>query len=174
MNLSDIAKKIISEDTWGNNPSAAGGMSPGRTPTATPPPATPNAKMIDISNLFKNFKSQLEKQEDAAIRKLENDLKRQFLKKHVKVKASKGSVGQIEKEYDVTVNNIDVRYMKDKYYIVFNGKEGNSAESEYYLDDSVIEVDNTAAPVSPTGTTGGMSVTPQSTGNTNRNIVPQR
>ena len=30
--------------------------------------------------------------------------------------------------------------MKDKYYVVFIGKEGDSNQSEYYLDDSQIEV----------------------------------
>jgi hypothetical protein len=174
MKLTDIAKKIISEDTWGNNPSAAGSMSPGRSPTATPPPATPNAKVVDISGSYRNFKNQIEQQEDAAAKKFEEELKKQFLKKNVSVKASKGSVGQIEKEYGVTVSNIEVRYMKDKYYVVFIGKEGNESENEYYLDDSSIQVDNSAAPVSSTGTTGGMGDTTQSTGNTKRNIVPQR
>jgi hypothetical protein len=60
--------------------------------------------------------------------------------------------------------------MKDKYYVVFIGKEGNESENEYYLDDSSIQIDNTAAPVSATGTTGGLA----DTGNTKRNIVPQR
>jgi hypothetical protein len=171
MKLSDLAKQLISEDTWGNNPSSAGSMSPGRSPTTTPPPATPNAKMIDISNLFKNFKLDLEKQEDASVKKLVDDLNKSFLKKNVSVKASKGSVGQIEKEYGILVLGIDVRYMKDKYYIVFTGKEGQASESEYYLDDSVIQVDDSAKPVSSTGTTGGLE--PQSTGNTKRNILPQ-
>lgn len=171
MNLTDIAKNIIKEDTWGNNPSAGGGMSHGRTPTAVSP--GPTAKNVDISNLFKNFKVELEKQEDTLKQKLEADLKKNFLKKLVSVKASKGSVGQIEKEYNVSVSNIDVRYMKDKYYIVFTGKEGNASESEYYLDDSVIQVDDAPASISQTGRTGGM-VSPQVMGlASKRNILPQ-
>lgn len=173
MNLKDIAKKIINEDTWGNNPSAAGGMSPGRTPTAVSPTPSATAKKVDISNLFKNFKTNLENQEDTLVKKLEGDLKKNFLKKTVQVKASKGSVGQIEKEYTVAVSNIDVRYMKDKYYIVFTGKEGNESENEYYLDDTVVQVDDSAPPVSTTGKTGGM-VSPQIMGVTSkRNILPQ-
>lgn len=171
MKLSDLVRQVINEDTWGNNPSAAGSMSPGRSPTTTPPPSTPNTKMVDISDMFKNFKLGLEKQEDALMKKFTEDLKKSFLKKNVTVKASKGSVGQIEKEYAISVSNIDVRYMKDKYYVVFTGKEGQASESEYYLDDSVIQVDDTAKPVSSTGTTGGLE--PQSTGNTKRNILPQ-
>lgn len=174
MNLTDIAKKIISEDTWGNNPSAAGGMSQGRSPDATTTPA-PTGRKVDISNIFKNFKLELEKQEDALVKKLEAELKKSFLKKTTMVKASKGSVGQIEKEYNVTVSNIDVRYMKDKYYIVFTGKEGSASESEYYLDDSVIQVDDAAQSISSTGRTGGMSATPSSVPDTTKkNILPQR
>lgn len=170
MKLSDLAKQIMKEDTWGNNPSAAGAMSPGRSPTATPP-ATPNAKMLDISNTFKNFKLELEKQEDASAKKMADELKKSFLKKNVSVKASKGSIGQIEKEYQIFVSDVSVRYMKDKYYIVFTGKEEDESEKEYYLNDSIIQVDNSATPVSSTGTTGGLE---QSTGNTKRNIVPQK
>lgn len=181
MNLSELAKKIINEDTWGNNPSAAGTMSPGRAPTANTPPATPNAKMVDISNMFKNFKSELEKQEDAAVKKFAEELKKQFVKKNVSVKASKGSVGQIEKEYGLAVNNIDVRYMKDKYYIVFTGKEANESENEYYLDDSVIQIDNTPPPSpgetsasSKVGQIGGIK-SPQIMGlASKRNIVPTK
>ena len=140
MNLTDIAKKVLKEDTWGNNPSAAGSMSPGRAPTAVQPPAAQSGNMVDISTLFKNFKVELEKQEDISVKKLVDNLKKSFLKKTVEVNASKGSVGQIEKEYNITVNDIDVRYMKDKYYIVFKGKEGNASDAEYYLDDSIIRV----------------------------------
>jgi hypothetical protein len=179
MNLTDIAKKILNEDTWGNNPSAATPQAPGRSPTATQPPASPNAKMIDISDTFKNFKLSLEKQEDAAIKKLVDELSKQFLKKSVVVKASKGSVGQIEKEYSFPVSSIDIRYMKDKYYIVFSGKEGNEAESEYYLDDSQIEVDGYGqeAPTMQSslgkGQVGGIKY-PQTMGiASKRNIVPQ-
>jgi len=170
MNLTDIAKKIINEDSWGTNPSAGGSMSPGRSPTAISP--GPTSKRVDISTLYKNFKLELEKQEDALIQKFEADLKKSFLKKIVTVKASKGSVGQIEKEYNVTVNNIDVRYMKDKYYVVFTGKEGNAAESEYYLDDSIVSVDDAPASVSTVGRTGGMYAPEDGTAG-KKNILPQ-
>ena len=152
MNLTDIAKKILNEDTWGNNPSAAAPQAPGRSPTATQPPASPNAKMIDISDTFKNFKLSLEKQEDAAVKKLVDELSKQFLKKNVVV----------------------------KYYIVFSGKEGNEAEPEYYLDDSQIEVDGYGqeAPTMQSslgkGQVGGIKY-PQTMGiASKRNIVPQK
>lgn len=176
MKLTDLAKKIISEDTWGNNPASGGGMSPGRSPTAVPPPASSNTKIVDISNSYKNFKNGLENQETAAVKKFSEELKKQFLKKHVSVNASKGSVGQIQKEYGITVNNIEARYMKDKYYVVFIGKEGNeSDDNEYYLEDSSIQVSDSAPTASDTGTTGELSATPQtSSGNTKRNILPQK
>lgn len=171
MNLSDIARNILKEDTWGNNPSAAGGMSPGRTPTATSP--SPTSRRMDIFKLYEKFKLELETQEDASIKKFSDQLKKTFLKKKVRINAGKGGAGQMEKEYDVVVSDIDVRYMKDKYYIVFTGKEGDGPEKEYYLDDSIIEVDDSATPVSQTGRTGGM-VSPQTIGMTGkRNILPQ-
>ncbi len=173
MKPSDLAKKIINEDTWGNNPSAAGSMSPGTMPTTTSAPA-PTGRNMDISNLFKNFKTELEKQEDAAIKKLSDQLKKSFLKKAVKIKASKGSVGQIEKEYNVNVDDIDVRYMKDKYFIVFSGKEGKEEQaSEYYLDDSVVNVDDAAQSISTTGRTGGMAA-PSMSDTSKKNILPQK
>jgi hypothetical protein len=158
MNLTSIAKKILNEDTWGNNPSAAGGMSPGRAPTATTPPPSQSGNVVDISQSFRNFKLNLEKQEDAAVKKFSEELKKQFLKKTVTVNASKGSVGQIEKEYTITVSDVQTRYMKDKYYVVFVGKEGNASQSEYYLDDSQIQVNppTSSAPQSGLKNVGGI------------------
>ena len=179
MNLTDIAKRVLKEDTWGNNPSAAGSMSPGRAPTAVQPPAAQSGNTVDISNLFKNFKLELEKQEDASVKKLVDNLKKSFLKKTVQVKASKGSVGQIEKEYDISVNDIDVRYMKDKYYVVFTGKEGSANNAEYYLDDSIIQVNPatkaSAAPASGLKNIGGViPLKPTSQmAPTAKNILPQ-
>jgi hypothetical protein len=151
MNLTNIAKQILKEDTWGNNPSAAGGMSPGRAPTATTPPPAQSGNVVDISQSFRNFKLNLEKQEDAAVKKFSEELKKQFLKKTVTVNASKGSVGQIEKEYTLTVSDIQTRYMKDKYYVVFIGKEGNASQSEYYLDDSQVQVNPATSSVPQSG-----------------------
>lgn len=180
MNLTNIAKKILSEDSWGTNPSAAGGMSPGRAPTANPPPPAQSGNTVDISQSFRNFKLELEKQEDASIKKFENELKSKFLKKTATVQASKGSVGQIEKDYTVAVSNIEVRYMKDKYYVVFIGKEGNASEAEYYLDDSLIEVNpitkaSASAPQSALRNVGGivpMKPTPAGSP-VAKNILPQ-
>lgn len=176
MNLKDIAKKIINEDTWGTSQGAAssGGMSPGRTPTAVSP--QPTANSVDIVKMYQGFKQEEEKQEETITKKFINNLNKMFLKKVVTIKASKGSVGQpIKKDYVITVSNIDVRYVntKDKYYIVFKGKEETGNESEYYLEDSIIQVNDAAPSISGTGRTGGM-VSPQVMGVTSkRNILPQ-
>ncbi len=156
MNLTNIAKKILKEDSWGTNPSAAGGMSPGRAPTATTPPPAQSGNVIDISQSFRNFKLNLEKNEETVVKKFVEELKKQFLKKTVTVNASKGSVGQIEKEYTITVNDIQVRYMKDKYYVVFSGRDGEASQSDFYLDDSQIEVNpaKTEPEPSPTQQSG--------------------
>lgn len=177
MNLTNIAKKILSEDSWGTNPSAAGSMSPGRAPTATTPPPSQSGNTIDISQSFRNFKLELEKQEDASVKKFVEELKKKFLKKTATVQASKGSIGQIEKDYTVSVNNIEIRYMKDKYYVVFIGKEGDANESEYYLDDSLIQVNPLASTSTQSGlrNVGGivpMKPTPAGTP-VAKNILPQ-
>ena len=130
----------MTEDTWGNNPSAAGGMSPGRAPTATTPPPAQSGNVVDISQSFRNFKLDLEKNEDAITKKFVEELKKQFLKKTVTANASKGSVGQIEKEYSINVSDVKIYFIKDKYYVVLVGSEPDSTESEYYLNDSQIQV----------------------------------
>jgi len=140
MNLTNIAKKILKEDSWGTNPSAGGGMSPGRAPTATTPPPAQSGNVVDISQSFRNFKLDLEKNEDAITKKFVEELKKQFLKKTVSVNASKGSVGQIEKEYSINVSDVKIYFIKDKYYVVLVGSEPDSTESEYYLNDSQIQV----------------------------------
>ena len=83
MNLTSIARKILREDSFGNNPSAAGSMSPGRSPTANTPPPSQSGNIIDISQSFRDFRLELERQEDASVKKFANELKNKFLKKTV-------------------------------------------------------------------------------------------
>jgi hypothetical protein len=47
----------------------------GRAPTATTPPASQSGNVVDISQSFRNFKVGLEKQEDAAVKKFNEELK---------------------------------------------------------------------------------------------------
>lgn len=177
MNLSDIAKKILQEDSWGTNPAAAGSMSPGATPVATTSKPTQGGNVVDISQPFANFKTEIEKQENATIKKFTDEIKKQFLKQTVTVNASKGSIGQIEKEYTILVLDVETRYMKDKYYVVFIGKEGKSGQSEYYLNKSEIKVNpQTAAPQQSGLKNVGGVVPLKPTSNmapTAKNILPQ-
>lgn len=150
MNLTDIAKKILSEDSWGNNTSAAGGNSPGREPTTNPPPASANVKFYDLKKDYNVFTSEIEKQEELAKKNLDNNLSRQFNNKKIVARASKGSVGQVEKDYTLTVASVDVVYLKDKFYIVLNGTD----KSEYFVNpDFKVKVD-AAAPTAPTMASG--------------------
>jgi len=159
MNLSDIAKQMIKEDTWGNNPSAAGSMSPGRSPTANPPPASSNVKFYDVKKDYTNFTSEIERQEEVVKKKFSDTLGKQFGNKKVTVRASKGSVGQVEKDYGITVATVNVVYLKDKFYVVFNGTD----KAEYFVNtDFKVKVD-AAAPEAPTMASGkvGNIVHPQ-------------
>lgn len=130
MKLRDIAKKVLNEDSWGNNPSAAGGMSPGRQPQTTPPAATGNVTFHDLKQDYTVFQNTIEKQEELAKKKLDSDLTQKFGNKRITARASKGSVGQIEKDYTFTVAAVDVVYLKDKFYIVLKGTD----KADYYVN----------------------------------------
>lgn len=178
MKLSYIAKQIIKEDSWGTNPAAAGGMSPGREPTAVTPPPSQSANMRDIAQSFKNFKTDLEKHEDASIKKFIDELKRQFLKKTVAVEASKGGINQPNaKQYSITVNDVDVRYMDDKYFIVFTGNEAGKKDThEYYLEDSQVQINPATSSPEQSGlkNVGGVvPLKPSHMAPTDNNIIPQ-
>ena len=130
MKLQDIAKQVLKEDTWGNNPSAAGSMSPGRAPNANPPPPSTNVKFYDLKNDYNQFVSTIEKQEEAAKKALDANLSKILGKKKITVRASKGAIGQVEKDYTITVVGVDINYMKDKFYIVLKGSD----KSDYYVN----------------------------------------
>ena len=131
MKLQDIAKKILKEDTWGNNPSAAGSMNPGRSPTTkSPNPAYYNPRP-EVEKLISN----VEKVESEEEKRLDNSVSQKLVGKNVTVKASKGSVGQTEKEYTIDVTAVDVTNLNDVFYVVLRGTErGNGKESEYYIN----------------------------------------
>lgn len=181
MKLTDLAKKIIAEDSWGNNPSAAGSMSPGRSPTAITPPPSQSGNIQDIDQSYRSFKLKIEKREDVEIKFFKEELKNKFLKKTVTVDASKGGINQPNaKQYTITVNDIDVRYMGEKYYVIFTGSEiGKKDTHEYYLEDSKIQVNPatsaTTSQQSGLKNVGGIvPLTPTSNmAPTAKNILPQ-
>lgn len=130
MKLFDLAKQVISEDTWGNNPSSGGGMSPGKTPNATTPAPTPNTKMYDVQKDFQNFETTVEREEEAASKNLQNSIQQQLLNKNVVARASKGSVGQTEQDYTIDVVGVDVTYMSEKHYVILKGAD----DKDYYIN----------------------------------------
>jgi hypothetical protein len=132
MKLSDLAKQVMREDTWGNNPSAAGSMSPGKTPNAVSPATQPvgGVKYYDVARDFQNFEMTIEKEEEAASKNLEATLKTNLANKKVVARASKGSVGQTEQDYTIDVLAVDVTYMSDKHYIILKGSD----EKDYYIN----------------------------------------
>jgi len=155
--LQDIAKEVLNEDSWGNNPSAAGSMSPGRAPNATPPPASTNLKFYDLKKDYNVFVTTIEKQEELAKKKLDGDLTKVLRNKKVTVRASKGAIGQVEKDYTITVAGVDVNYMKDKFYIVLKGTD----KSDYYANTEFkVKIDATP-PKAPTMGASGQPQKPQ-------------
>lgn len=131
MKLQDLARKILKEDTWGNNPASGGSMSPGRSPTTkSPNPAYYNPRP-EVEKLISN----VEKSEAGEEKKLDTSVSQKLIGKNVTVKASKGSVGQTEQEYTIDVSSVDVHNLNDVFYIVLKGKErGNGKESDFYVN----------------------------------------
>jgi len=125
MKLSDLAKQVMNEDTWGNNPSAAG-VSPVKTSSA--PSAA--VKFYDVSKDFANFENTITKEEEAASKNLETTVSTNLANKKVMVRASKGSVGQTEQDYTIDVVSVDVTYMSDKFYIILKGSD----KKDYYIN----------------------------------------
>ena len=152
MKLTDLAKQVLREDTWGNNPSAAGAMSPGRSPTTTQPPApATNARMENLKSRFGIFVADLEKQEDSAKHKLKTDLSQKLGGKNVTAHCSKGSVGQVEQDYTIDLVDVDVVKLKDEFHIVLKGAD----KSDYYVDiEHQVKVNGPANKAKATARTG--------------------
>lgn len=188
MKLQDLARKILKEDTWGNNPSAGGSMSPGRSPTAKSPNPTYYNPRPEVEKLISN----VERSEAGEEKKLDTTVSQKLIGKNVTVKASKGSVGQTEQEYTIDVSSVDVNNLNDVFYIVLKGKErGNGKESDFYVNTNFqVKINAATAPESneldttapesqqPTGQSklkqvGGLVPTKSLNTHSPRNIVPQ-
>lgn len=131
LNLSAIAKKIINEDTWGNQPSAAAPQNPGANPTAKSPAPQSDVKFYDVNNDFKLFQNTIDSQEEKAKREFNSTISKNILHKKVTARASKGAIGQIEKDYTFDVVSVDITYMSDKYYVVLKGSD----KKDYFIND---------------------------------------
>jgi hypothetical protein len=130
MNLTEIAKKILSEDSWGNAPSAAAPSEPGASPTANSPAPQSSMKFFDVQKDYQLFQTTIDSQEEKAKKVLDSSISKSLLNKEVTARASKGAVGQVEKDYTFTVVGVDVTYLKDKYFIILKGDD----KKDYYIN----------------------------------------
>lgn len=133
MKLQDIAKQILNEaGSWGTSQdaSAAGGVSPGTSPNAVSPAATPNVKFYNVAKDFQTFTTKVDAEEENARKELDGTLTKSLLNKEVVARASKGAAGQVEKDYTLTVKAVDITYLKDKYYIILKGSD----KKDYYIN----------------------------------------
>jgi hypothetical protein len=130
MKLKDIAKQILSEDTWQTNPSAAAPQNPGASPNAVSPAPSPDVKFYNVMNDFNAFTTKIDAEEEAAKKELDASLRKSLLNKQIVVRASKGAVGQAEKDYTITAKNVTITYLKDKYYIIIKAED----KKDYYIN----------------------------------------
>jgi hypothetical protein len=151
MKLITIYKSIINEDSWGNNPSSGGSAAPGKTPNATSPAAPAaaqaNVKMYDVLKDYQTLESTIEKEEEQAKKTLKTSVAQQVGNKKVQARASKGAVGQVEKDYTIDVVDVDVSYQSEKFYIILKGKD----KKDYYINTGFkIKVLGAATNTNPT------------------------
>lgn len=131
LNLTAIAKRIMNEDAAGNNVAATSPQNPGKSPTAVPPQPSPDVKYYDVNKDYQSFKNAIEAQDERIKKDFKTVLSKNLVGKSVTAKASKGAVGQVEKEYQFSVIGVDVMFMKDKYYVVLKGQD----KKDYYIND---------------------------------------
>ncbi len=105
-------------------------MSPGKSPNAVSPGASPNVKFVDVSKDFGTFENTIKKEEEQAKKTLETNLAQSLGNKKVVARASKGSVGQTEQDYTIDVVEVSVSNMSEKFYIILKGTD----DKEYYIN----------------------------------------
>jgi hypothetical protein len=133
MKLADLARNILNED------------GPITTPGAAPSTAgTTGENFYDVLKDFQEFETTLDKQTETAKKALESSLSKNLLNKQVTLRASKGAVGQIEKDYTITVTGVGVFMLKDEYFVVLKDKE----KKDYYVNTAFKIKVSDAAPES--------------------------
>ena len=130
MKLFDIAKTVLKEDTWGNNPSAAAPQNPGTSPTAASP--APEENTYDANKDLTAYTSAIEQAEENAKKELNGTLGKALQGKKVTARAGKGTAGQVEKDYSFTVVGVDITYFNDAYVIILKGDD----KKDYYINPS--------------------------------------
>jgi len=158
MKLSTIAKNILKEEITaqnGANPAdASSSPVPSAPDTNQPSEAT---KYYDVLSDFQTFETTVDKQVEAAKKNLVAMLSKNLLNKTATVRASKGAVGQIQKDYTVTVTGLDVSYMNDEYYVVVKDKD----KKDYFVNPAFkIKVGATSTEVDSQDSPEATNVTP--------------
>jgi hypothetical protein len=96
-----------------------------------------NAKLVDVGLDFDAFKRTVDSQINVARNLLVNNLSKKIVNNRVVVRASKGTTGQIEKDYTIDVKNIDVSQMGEDYHVIFKGPAiDDQQEKDYYINIS--------------------------------------
>lgn len=109
MKLSEIASRVINE-------------------IAAAP--TTGGTFYDVSKDFQNFQNTIDKQTETAKKAFEAVLSKSLMNKQVSVRASKGAVGQLEKDYSINVSGINVSYLKNEYFVVLKDKD----KKDYFVN----------------------------------------
>lgn len=96
-----------------------------------------NAKFLDVGLDFGNFKRSIDSQINTARNLLVNTLSKKLVNKRVIARASKGTTGQIEKDYTINVESVDVSQMGEDYHVIFKGTESADDQvKDYYINIS--------------------------------------
>jgi hypothetical protein len=136
MKLSSIAKGVLTE---------IDDMQPEKQPATAQPPE--QEKLYDVLQDFQNFQTVLDKQIETAKKGLESTVSSKLLNKKVVCRASKGAIGQVEKDYRFTCTAVGVSQMKEDYYIVLKDKE----KKDYYVNTAFkIKISGAGSATEPT------------------------
>lgn len=119
MKLSDIARNVLNEDAP---------MSPAQAPAVAQPES--GEKFYDVLHDYQAFETNLNKQTEQAKKGLEATVAKNLLNKKVTIRASKGAVGQLEKDYTINVSTVAVNYMNEEYFVVLKDKD----KKDYFVN----------------------------------------
>jgi hypothetical protein len=121
MKLSTIARSVLKEDT---------NLNPANQPATAMPPQESAEKVYDVLHDYQGFETMMDKQVESIKQGFISTLSKNLLNKQVTFRASKGAIGQINKDYTIVVTGIDVSQLKEEYYIILKDKD----KKDYYVD----------------------------------------
>ena len=115
MDLLTIARQILKEDAPIAN-------------TVTQPQAA--QKYYDVLKDFQTFERTIDQSTESAKKQLETTINKSIGRKKVIVRASKGTMGQVEQDYTLDVLKVSITYLKDEYFIMIKAKDNK----DYYIN----------------------------------------